>query len=405
MIKPDIHIHEKERLQALDSYSILDTLQEDEYDSLTFLASQICETPVAIIGFVDENRHWFKSAIGINDRLQNPREYSFCAHAIQDSKAVFIVPDAREDIRFHDNPLVTGEMNVVFYAGVSLVNDNFLPLGTICVIDHKPNSLSANQIKSLEALSQQTMRLLELRVNKTKLEDALHNLENKNKDLEEFAYTAAHDLKSPLANISGLTDFLIENYNDNIDEEGIEIIQLIKSSSLKLRDMIEGLLVYSKSNKFSHENYTKVSIFKLEKELIDLFSFNKNCDFVLQSELQFIETNKTALEQILINLVSNAIKYSDKERTKIEILISEDVDYYKITVSDNGAGIEKEHQKVIFEIFEVAIDKDRFGEKGHGIGLATVKKIIDNMGGNITVNSEIGLGATFDFTLAKAEKK
>jgi signal transduction histidine kinase len=169
--------------------------------------------------------------------------------------------------------------------------------------------------------------------------------------------------------------------------------------------MIESLLLYSKSNKLSHENYTKVSISKLENELVDLFSFNYNCSIVIQSELQFIETNKTAFEQILINLVSNAIKYSDKEQTNINIFISEEVDYYKITVSDNGAGIEKEHQEVIFEIFEVAIDKDRFGEKGHGIGLATVKKIIDNMGGDITVNSEIGLGATFDFTLAKAEKK
>ncbi|MBB1193927.1 hypothetical protein DNC80_09655 [Flavobacterium sp. SOK18b] len=208
-----------------------------------------------------------------------------------------------------------------------------------------------------------------------------------------------------MANISGLTDFLIENYNDNIDEEGIEIIQLIKSSSLKLREMIESLLLYSKSNKLSHENYTKVSISKLEKELVDLFSFNYNCSIVIQSELQFVETNKTAFEQILINLISNAIKYSDKEQTNINIFISEEVDYYKITVSDNGAGIEKEHQEVIFEIFEVAIDKDRFGEKGHGIGLATVKKIIDNMGGHITVNSEIGLGTTFDFTLAKAKKK
>jgi signal transduction histidine kinase len=405
MIKTDLYDYETERLQALESYSILDTLQEDEYDNLTFLASQICGTPVALLGFVDKTRHWFKSAIGINDRTQNPREYSFCTHAIQEPNTVFIIPDARLDSRFVNNPLVTGDMNVVFYAGVSLVNDEGFPVGTICVIDHKPNSLSANQIKSLEALSQQTMKLLELRVNKIKLERALHSLENKNIELEQFAYTAAHDLKSPLANISGLTDFLIENYIDNIDEEGIEIIQLIKSSSLKLREMIESLLQYSKSNKLSHENYTKVSISKLEKELIDLFSFNYNCSIVILSELQFIETNKTALEQILINLVSNAIKYSDKERTKIEILISEDVDYYIISVSDNGAGIEKEHQEVIFEIFEVAIDKDRFGEKGHGIGLATVKKIIDNMGGSIMVNSIIGFGSTFDFTLAKAEKK
>ena len=404
MIKPDIHIHEHERLQALESYSILDTLQEEEYDSLTFLASQICGTPVAILGFVDETRHWFKSAIGINDRSHNPREYSFCAHAIQEPNTVFIVTDAREHICFHDNPLVTGEMNVVFYAGVSLVNDSGLPLGTICVIDHKPNSLSATQIKSLEALSQQTMKLLELRINKIKLEGVLHALENKNKDLEQFAYTAAHDLKSPLANISGLTDFLIENYDASFNKEGSEIIRLIKSSSLKLREMIEGLLLYSKSNKLSHENFSKVSIFKLEEELTNLFAFNKNCNIVVQSQLPYLETNKTALEQILINLVSNAIKYSDKEKTIIEIDVTEDLHFYTFSVTDNGAGIEKQHQEVIFEIFEVATDTDRFGEKGHGIGLATVKKIIEEMGGSISVNSNVGMGTTFLFTLAKALK-
>lgn len=405
MIKTNADKHEYDRLQSLESYSILDTLHEEEYDNLTFLASQICGTPVAILGFVDETRHWFKSVIGITEYTQNPREYSFCAHAIQEPNTVFIIPDARQDSRFVDNPLVTGDMNVVFYAGVSLVNDAGYPLGTICVIDHKPNSLSAAQIKSLEALSQQTMKLLELRVNKVELERAFHSLESKNKELEQFAYIAAHDLKSPLTNISGLTDFLIENYNDTMDDEATEIIQLIKSSSLKLREMIEGLLVFSKSNKLSQENFTKVSIAKLDQELLNLFSFNKNCSLVLQSELQFIETNKTALEQILINLISNAIKYSDKEKTNIAIIISEGVDYYKISVSDNGAGIEKEHQEVIFEIFEVASDTDRFGEKGHGIGLATVKKSIHDMGGNITVNSQLGLGSTFDFTLAKAKKK
>ncbi len=140
------------------------------------------------------------------------------------------------DDRFQDNPLVTGESQILFYAGVSLLDDNTgLPIGTICVLDHEPKNLSEGQINSLQALSRQTMKLLELRANKLKLEKNIALLEKKNQDLERFAYSAAHDLKSPLSNISGLSTLLIESYEDKIDGEAIEVIGLIKKFSIEAK--------------------------------------------------------------------------------------------------------------------------------------------------------------------------
>ena len=403
MIVPEKYIQEEERIKLLESYSILDTLPEADYDNLTLIASQICGTPIALITFVDEERQWFKSHAGL-DISETPRDYSFCAYAINDPKNVFIIPDARNDIRFHDNPIVAGQPNVIFYAGVPLTNEDGLPLGTICVIDHKPKILTPAQIGSLKALSEQTMKLLELRLNKLQLEKTMEALGKKNLELERFAYIAAHDLKSPLANISGLTDFFIDNYNETIDEDGKEIINLIKSSSAKLREMIDSLLAYSKSNVIEKENNSEVEIAVLEKELSNLFIFKNNCSITFKSNVSSVYTNKTAIEQILINLVTNAIKYNDKENIEIEIEIIEENNFYKITVSDNGPGILKEYHTVIFEIFKVGSKVDRYGVKGNGIGLATVKKIVEALDGTIAIESEMGKGTKFKFTLGREKE-
>ncbi len=166
MLKPEEHEKERERLQDLESYSILDTLTESDYDDLTAIAASICGTEISLISFVDNERQWFKSHHGLDVR-ETPKEDAFCAHAINDQENVFIVPDARIDDRFHDNPLVTGNPHVTFYAGVPLISDNGLPLGTLCVIDSKPKLISQSQIQSLRALGNQVMNLLNLR--KTKL--------------------------------------------------------------------------------------------------------------------------------------------------------------------------------------------------------------------------------------------
>jgi diguanylate cyclase (GGDEF)-like protein/PAS domain S-box-containing protein len=156
-----LYPNEAARLDALRQYDVLDTLPEVEFDDLTLLAAHICGTPIALISLVDENRQWFKSSVGLGMR-ETPRDVSFCAHAIvQDD--LFVVQDATQDERFADNPLVTSEPHIRFYMGAPLITPQGHALGTLCVVDRVPRQLSPQQAESLQVLSRQVVRQLELR--------------------------------------------------------------------------------------------------------------------------------------------------------------------------------------------------------------------------------------------------
>ena len=162
---------ETERLAALRQYRILDTEPEKAFDDLTLLASHICGTPIALISLVDADRQWFKSKVGIT-ATETSRSISFCSHAIHQND-LFIVQDATEDETFRNNPLVTGDMKIRFYAGAPLVTPEGHALGTLCVIDSIPRTLTPSQIEALEALRRQVQAQLELRLNLMDLAHAL----------------------------------------------------------------------------------------------------------------------------------------------------------------------------------------------------------------------------------------
>lgn len=382
------------------SYSILDTLPESDYDNITKIAAEICGTPISLISLIDDKRQWFKSHHGL-DATETPKEYAFCGHAINTPNDVFIVQDARKDERFHDNPLVTGDPHVIFYAGVPLVSEAGLPLGTLCVIDHKPNLLSQSQISSLSALSNQVINILELRKSKQQLVRTIMELEEKNAGLERFAVVAAHDLKTPLINISSLAQLFQNQYKDILDSEGLEMLEMIIGSSGNLIGLIDGLLQYSKSESLLREGKSDIELQMLRTDLEGLFNYDHQLKLVLKSDLTKIKAHKTALHQILINLITNAIKYHDKETVEIELGVSESDTHFLFYVKDNGPGIETIHQERIFKIFEKLAATDKFGVRGNGIGLATVKKIVEKLGGAIRVESDLGKGAKFIFSLER----
>jgi PAS domain S-box-containing protein len=162
MQQPEIPANESDRLVALERYKILDTLPEQVYDDLTQLASHICGTQIALISLVDCDRQWFKSRVGL-DATETSRDISFCGHVVA-AKAILHVPDATEDSRFADNPLVVGDPKIRFYLGVPLITPDDYALGTLCVIDIEPKQLTSQQIKQLEMLSHLVVSQLELRL-------------------------------------------------------------------------------------------------------------------------------------------------------------------------------------------------------------------------------------------------
>jgi signal transduction histidine kinase len=187
MIKPAIPLNEKERLQALKSYEILDTETENIFDAVTKLAASICDVPISLISLIDENRQWFKSRHGLS-ATETSRDLSFCGHAINQDE-IFYVEDATKDDRFKENPLVTGNPNVVFYAGKPLTDKQGFTIGTLCVIDTKPRKLSALQLEQLKLLGEQAIHLIQSRIELKKKDEAYSLLTKLSDNLPGFIYT------------------------------------------------------------------------------------------------------------------------------------------------------------------------------------------------------------------------
>ncbi|MEP7214127.1 MAG: sensor domain-containing diguanylate cyclase [Acidobacteriota bacterium] len=172
-LRPD----EEERLAVLREHEILDTPPEREYDDITLLASQICGTPISLISFVDEDRQWFKSRVGLEEP-ETQRDDGFCTYAILNPGETLIVGDAAKDERFASNSLVVGGPRIRFYAGAPLLSKENLALGTLSVLDNQPRSLTERQVEALQALARQLSMRLELRRTTRLLQKANEELKN-----------------------------------------------------------------------------------------------------------------------------------------------------------------------------------------------------------------------------------
>lgn len=399
MITPKIPDNEEARLKALYSYSILDTITDPDFENIVTIASEICGTSISSISLIDKDRQWFKAKKGM-DKSETSRNNAFCAHAINDPDHILEVENAAEDPRFHDNPNVVNDPNIAFYAGVPLVDHDGFALGTLCVIDQKPKRLTTTQRETLKALSRQVINLMEMRRKSEQMEQLTFELHRKIQHLEKFALILAHDIRSPLTAISGLTNHLSTGFNYELSAEMKEILGVVSKSSKNVVNLVDGILEYSRnSNRQLADEEFEVKEFFVELRL--LFPSLAKESLSIQSDLERIWANPIGLKQILLNLITNAIKYNDKETISITVNATSDDKCYHFSVSDNGMGIPEQHLTKIFDIFTKVHKEDRFGNVGSGIGLATVKNLVTAMKGEIGVKSEVGVGTTFEFSLPK----
>lgn len=396
------HPREEERIRSLDSSGIVNTLPERDFDEITAIASQLCSAPFSFINFIGREHQWTKSGYGAQG-FTIPRDLAFCAHTILQDDGMMIVEDTELDDRFRNHPFVIDKPNIRFYAGAQLMTEDELPLGALCVLDQEPRKLSQGQIDALKALSKQVMQLLSLRQKTAECEKTIRELKQKNEVLGRFAHVAAHDIKSPLNNILTLSRLFENKYQPMIDHDGQTLLHLITVAAENLKNLVNGLLDYSTSDELVSSGKSHIEVDEFFGNLRNYFKGQEKLILGWESSLKNLYTNRTVLEQIMLNLISNAVKHGDSSVVTIQIGMAEDENYYYFTVSDDGPGIPAEFQEQVFEIFRSFAAPGAAGEKSHGIGLATVKKLVELSGGEISLQSTAGKGATFRFTLGKSE--
>ncbi|KAB1067419.1 GAF domain-containing sensor histidine kinase [Tamlana haliotis] len=399
MIRPELPENEFERQLAVNKYQLLDTLPEESYDNITALMAYICEVPISLVSLLDRDRNYLKSHHGVPFN-ESPRDLSFCGHAINSDAAITIIEDSRKDERFFDNPLVTDHL-AVFYAGVPLINSDGYKLGTLCVYDTKPRQLTEKQQNALIVMAKQVVSLFEERFQNIKLIQMQGRLQERYEALKKFASIVSHDLKSPMANIISLTELLESKNNTGLDEESLQYLRYIKTSSNALKDYIDGLFKFYDTDDILEGENEVLIVQDVIDELKLITNLDQSAAFRVEGSCECVITNKSALLQVLVNLVTNAIKYNPKDKNEIYIAFSENNSEYQFVVRDNGNGIPETHIEKIFDLFSVVGTKDKYGNIGTGIGLATVKKIIESLGGSISVTSKLNVGTTFTFTILK----
>lgn len=243
---------------------------------------------------------------------------------------------------------------------------------------------------------------IEIVLHKAEIENRLRK---SNKDLEQaveelkcFAHTVSHDLKSPLRGIKRLAEWISDNHANKLDENDREQLNLLMNRAHRMYNLIDGVLEYS-SVGYAEEEKVQVNLNKLVRDVIDMIAPPENVTITVENELPTIACSQTRITQVFENLLSNAVKHMDKPAAKIKIACAEEKDFWKFSVTDNGPGIEEKYFEKIFKIFQtLSMDEER---RSSGIGLSTVKKIVEMYEGKIWVESKPEQGSTFFFTLPK----
>jgi PAS domain S-box-containing protein len=228
----------------------------------------------------------------------------------------------------------------------------------------------------------------------------LGELEQATEELRDFAYVASHDLKGPLRGISALAGWLSTDYGDKLGDEGKEHIKLLLARVKRMYNLIDGVLAYSQVAR--KEKSVEVDLNDVVSEVITELGIPKSVETIIENTLPTVICGRNSIRQVFYNLIGNAVNFMDKSEGKVVISWSEENNYWKFSVTDNGPGIEDEHFDKIFRIFQTLSPRDHL--ENTGVGLTITKKIIEFYGGKIWVQSKPGKGSTFFFTLPKELK-
>ena len=385
-------------------FGILDTEVEARYDDLTTLVAKFCDVPICLISLIDEDRQWFKSHHGLDVR-ETPREVAFCSHAIL-GEDILEIEDSRQDDRFHDNPLVTDSPNVIFYAGMPLKDIEANNLGTLCVIDNKPNKLSEEQRNVLRVIAREVMTHFELHRALRTTQDLLNTAQHLAQSKSTFMSNISHEIRAPIQGIRGVTDCLKQS---GLSDRQLKLLDILQESSYTLellnRDMTDLAMIETGRLKIMAEPFD-IHALLLQLAIDHKHHFDSKANrlrLTVNPELRMLAIgDSNRIRQVLGQLLAHANNVTNAGEIHLDAkaIYKESGGFaLDLTLIDEGPQLPETVLVNLFERFEEVEACHAAELASTGIDLAIAYKLTRLMGGDLTVKSGESTGSIFNMTL------
>jgi signal transduction histidine kinase len=380
---------------GLEEHEILRSAPLKDYEAVLHLGAEILGAKAAALLIPEDENLYIKTSIGIS-------ENDFLDHPYLWKEVLPVNPGgAQKDLKqkFYKGRIDLHGME--HYLGVPLATQASDHLGMMVFFSETEMTPGSSQQECMLILTQQILNLVAFEKQKFEYQRVQQKLKQKYADLEKFASVVSHDIKSPLANIISLTELLKEENQDIFDDDTQQYIDYLSLASHSLRNYVDGLLTFYRSERILEKPEENIALNTFFEGLVKLYNVHPDVEITYPTSGTLEQVNKAALAQIFMNLISNALKYNSKPLRRVDITFTPSKGFYSFEVLDNGDGIEKEDHDKIFGLFTTLDLNDRDGIPGSGIGLATVKKLLDHMGGEISIISEPGKGSNFKFKIKR----
>jgi signal transduction histidine kinase len=395
-------VNETERLATLYGLNVLDSPPEKDFDDIVALAAAVCGVPMSLVSLIDTDRQWFKASVG-TDLVETSRDLSFCAHAIL-GRDLLVVPDARQDPRFADNPAVAREGGVRFYAGAPLVTTDGYALGTLCVVDSRPRRLDVEQLQALHALARQVTSQLELRRYAVALANTTARLQELERRKDELAALVGGELRAPLRLMDAYLDGL--GRTGHHDLEAADLVGRAAAAHVRgLRDLLDHLLRMAEAGSGADSLHMReIDLTRLTQRAVEAvrpIAATKQIWILNQAggpSLPII-ADPVRLEQVLMHLLFAAVKYTPsggRVRVGTEI---ESGPAVRLDDMDLADGVRPD----LFPHLYYGAIANPSDAAGPDRGLAVAKRILDAHHATVALSDRPGDGTSLHVVFPHAE--